>query len=83
MIAAIVVANAVLGLRAGGAGRAGGRRAAAAWRRRRPASCATAGGADPGGELVRGDLLVLAEGDAVGADARLVEAASLRWRRRR
>jgi magnesium-transporting ATPase (P-type) len=29
-------------------------------------------------ELVRGDLLVLGEGDAVGADARLVEATSLR-----
>ncbi len=29
-------------------------------------------------ELVRGDVLVLGEGDAVGADARLVEAASLR-----
>jgi potassium/sodium efflux P-type ATPase len=29
-------------------------------------------------ELVVGDLLVLAEGDAVGADARLVQAASLR-----
>jgi potassium/sodium efflux P-type ATPase len=30
------------------------------------------------GELVVGDLLVLAEGDAVGADARLTQAASLR-----
>ena len=29
-------------------------------------------------ELVIGDMLVLAEGDAVGADARLVQAASLR-----
>lgn len=29
-------------------------------------------------ELVRGDLLVLAEGDAVGADARLTQAAALR-----
>ena len=29
-------------------------------------------------ELVRGDVLVLGEGDAVGADARLAEAASLR-----
>src|SRR5207237_1201849 len=28
--------------------------------------------------LVRGDVLVLGEGDAVGADARLFEAASLR-----
>ncbi|MCW5638729.1 MAG: cation-translocating P-type ATPase [Rubrivivax sp.] len=32
----------------------------------------------PSAQLVRGDLLELAEGDAVGADARLVEAASLR-----
>ena len=31
----------------------------------------------PTAELVPGDLLLLAEGDAVGADARLVEAASL------
>nr|MBP8272037.1 cation-translocating P-type ATPase [Sphaerotilus sp.] len=31
----------------------------------------------PSADLVRGDLLVLAEGDAVGADARLVEAAAL------
>ena len=32
----------------------------------------------PSAELVRGDVLVLAEGDAVGADARLFQAASLR-----
>ena len=32
----------------------------------------------PSSELVRGDLLVLGEGDAVGADARLVQVASLR-----
>ena len=32
----------------------------------------------PSAELVRGDLLVLGEGDAVGADARLVQAAALR-----
>ena len=32
----------------------------------------------PSAELVRGDVLVLGEGDAVGADARLVQAASLR-----
>ena len=31
----------------------------------------------PSEELVRGDLLVLSEGDAVGADARLFEAAAL------
>ena len=32
----------------------------------------------PSAELVRGDLLVLAEGDSVGADGRLVQNASLR-----
>ncbi len=32
----------------------------------------------PSAELVRGDLLELGEGDAVGADARLVQATSLR-----
>jgi magnesium-transporting ATPase (P-type) len=32
----------------------------------------------PSAELVRGDVLVLGEGDSVGADARLVQAASLR-----
>jgi P-type Ca2+ transporter type 2C len=32
----------------------------------------------PGAALVRGDVLLLGEGDAVGADARLVQAASLR-----
>ncbi len=32
----------------------------------------------PSTELVRGDVLVLAEGDAVGADARLLDAATLR-----
>jgi len=32
----------------------------------------------PSAELVKGDVLVLAEGDAVGADARLVQAAALR-----
>jgi len=32
----------------------------------------------PSVELVRGDLLVLGEGDSVGADARLLEAISLR-----
>ena len=32
----------------------------------------------PSAELVRGDVLVLTEGDAVGADARLLEATALR-----
>jgi magnesium-transporting ATPase (P-type) len=31
----------------------------------------------PSAELVRGDVLLLSEGDAIGADARLVEAAAL------
>ena len=31
----------------------------------------------PSAELVRGDVLVLAEGDAVGADARLLQATTL------
>ncbi|MEP6558183.1 MAG: cation-translocating P-type ATPase [Burkholderiales bacterium] len=32
----------------------------------------------PSAELVRGDLMVLGEGDAIGADARLIQATSLR-----
>ncbi len=32
----------------------------------------------PSAELVRGDVIVLAEGDAVGADARLLQATTLR-----
>ncbi|ORV37377.1 cation-translocating P-type ATPase [Mycolicibacterium doricum] len=32
----------------------------------------------PSGELVRGDILVLSEGEAVGADGRLLEASGLR-----
>jgi len=32
----------------------------------------------PSAALVRGDLLIVGEGDAVGADARLIDAASLR-----
>ena len=32
----------------------------------------------PSAEIVRGDVLVLAEGDAVGADARLLQATTLR-----
>ena len=35
----------------------------------------------PAAEVVPGDILLLAEGDAVSADARLVEAASLHGRR--
>lgn len=36
----------------------------------------------PSADLVCGDLLLLEEGDAVGADAPLVQAASLRWKPR-
>jgi P-type Ca2+ transporter type 2C len=32
----------------------------------------------PSAELVRGDVLILAEGDAIGADARLIRATTLR-----
>lgn len=32
----------------------------------------------PSAELVKGDILLLAEGDAVGADARLIQAAALK-----
>ena len=77
VIAAIVVANAVLGY----VQEARAEQAVAALQRM---SAATAGvvrdGREeriPAAEVVPGDLLALAEGDAVAADARLVEAASL------
>ena len=77
VIAAIVVANAVLGY----VQEARAEQAVAALQRM---AAATAGvrprrarGADPAAEVVPGDVLLLAEGDAVAADGRLVEAASL------
>ena len=77
MILVIVVLNAVLGY----VQEARAEQAVAALQRM---AAATAGvvrdGREeriPTAELVPGDLLLLAEGDAVGADARLVEAASL------
>ena len=77
MIAAIVVANAVLGY----VQEARAEQAVAALQRM---SAATAGvvrdGREeriPAAEVVPGDILTLAEGDAVGADGRLVEVASL------
>jgi len=77
VIAVIVVLNAVLGY----VQEARAERAVAALQQM---SAATAGvirdGREervPAAEVVPGDLLVLAEGDAVAADARLVEAASL------
>ena len=77
VIAAIVVANAVLGY----VQEARAEQAVAALQRM---AAATAGvvrdGREqriPATEVVPGDILVLAEGDAVAADGRLVEAASL------
>ena len=77
VIAAIVVANAVLGY----VQEARAEQAVAALQRM---SAATAGvvrdGREeriPAAEVVPGDILMLAEGDAVAADGRLVEAASL------
>ncbi len=77
VIAAIVVANAVLGY----VQEARAEQAVAALQRM---AAATAGvvrdGIEqriPAADVVPGDVLVLAEGDAVAADGRLVEAASL------
>ena len=77
VIAAIIVANALLGY----VQEARAEQAVAALQR---ISAATAGVVRDGREeripaaaVVPGDLLALAEGDAVAADARLVEAASL------
>jgi magnesium-transporting ATPase (P-type) len=78
VIAAVVVANAVLGwLQEAKAAQA----VAALAKMTTATSAVLRGGAlarVPSAELVKGDLLVLAEGDAVGADARLVQAAALR-----
>jgi potassium/sodium efflux P-type ATPase len=77
VIASIVVANAVLGY----VQEARAEQAVAALQR---LAAATAGVVRdgriervPAAEVVPGDILLLAEGDAVAADARLVEAASL------
>ena len=78
VIAGIVVLNAILGLvqeaRAQDA-------VAALARMSAPTSAVLRGGhlqRVPSATLVRGDLLVLSEGDTVGADARLLDATSLR-----
>jgi magnesium-transporting ATPase (P-type) len=77
VILGIVIANAILGFaqeaRAEDAVAALGRMTAAT------SSVLRAGQVEriPSAGLVRGDLLVLAEGDSVGADARLVSAVSL------
>ncbi|MCC7459415.1 MAG: cation-translocating P-type ATPase [Nitrospira sp.] len=78
VIAAIVVANALLGF----VQEARAESAVAALARLSAATSAVlrAGVLQrvPSAELVPGDVLVLAEGDAVGADARLLQAAALR-----
>ncbi len=78
VIAAIVLANAVLGYLQ----EARAESAVAALARMTAASSSVVRGGHtqriPSDGLVRGDVLVLAEGDAVGADARLAQAATLR-----
>lgn len=77
VIAVILVANAVLGFAQEARAEAA---VAALQRMAAPTSTALRDGATtevPAGELVPGDVLILAEGDAVSADSRLVEAASL------
>ena len=78
VITAVVVLNAVLGwLQEAKAAQA----VAALAKMTTATSSALRGGAVarvPSTELVKGDVLVLAEGDAVGADARLVQAAALK-----
>lgn len=78
VIAAIVVVNAILGY----AQSARAENAVAALQKMAEATSAVVRDGRlkrvPSAELVRGDVLVLGEGDAVGADARLLEAAALR-----
>ena len=77
VISAIIVANGVLGY----VQEARAEQAVAALQRMAAATAGVRrGGREervPAADLVPGDVLVLAEGDAVSADARLVEAASL------
>jgi potassium/sodium efflux P-type ATPase len=77
VIAAIVVANAVLGY----VQEARAEQAVAALERMSAATAGVVrGGREeriPAADVVPGDLMLLAEGDAVAADGRLVEAASL------
>jgi magnesium-transporting ATPase (P-type) len=77
VIAVIVVANAVLGFVQE---RKAEQAVAALQRMAAPAATVVRDGRQvriPAAEIVPGDLLVLGEGDAVGADGRLVQAASL------
>ena len=83
VISVIVVLNAVLGY----VQEARAERAVAALQRMTAATAGVVRGGREGrvaaADIVPGDILLLAEGDAIGADARLLEAASSRWRRRR
>jgi P-type Ca2+ transporter type 2C len=78
VIALVVALNAALGY----AQEAKAENAVAALARMTAATCAVVRDGQvlrvPSGQLVRGDLMDLAEGDLVGADARLVQAAALR-----
>lgn len=78
VIAAIVVANAVLGF----VQQTRAEDAVAALARLTAATSTVLRGEQlvsiPSAQLVRGDVLVLSEGDAVGADARLLESTGLR-----
>jgi P-type Ca2+ transporter type 2C len=78
VIAAVVIVNGVLGF----VQEAKAEQAVAALARMTAVSSAVVRDGQtqrvPSSALVRGDLLVLGEGDAVGADARLIESASLR-----
>ncbi|GAA2107009.1 cation-translocating P-type ATPase [Microlunatus panaciterrae] len=78
VIALIVIANAILGY----VQQARAEHAVAALQRMTAATVAVIRDGDPiripSDGLVCGDLMVLSEGDAVGADARLVRAAALR-----
>ena len=78
VIAAVVIVNGVLGF----VQEAKAEQAVAALARMTAVSSAVVRDGQtqriPSATLVRGDLLVLGEGDAVGADARLMQSASLR-----
>jgi Ca2+-transporting ATPase len=78
VIAVVVVANAVLGF----VQETRAESAVAALARMTEASSAVVRDGEsrriPSAQLVKGDLLLLGEGDAVGADARLAQATSLR-----
>ena len=78
VIAAVVIVNGVLGF----VQEAKAEQAVAALARMTAVSSAVVRDGQtqriPSATLVRGDLLVLGEGDAVGADARLIQSASLR-----